>query len=90
MVDNIIMDQNKMGVGYHVFCPPEHAVDKQGVEDSKDKRKEAHHFFARIGIDERCWSQELMFGLLNLAMHKLLNNDAKEAQTAADQALKVA
>ena len=77
MVDNIIMDQNKMGVGYYVLCPPEHAVDKQGLEDSKYKRKEAHHFFERTGIEERCWSQELMFGLLSLAIHKLLNNDAK-------------
>lgn len=92
------MDQNKMldsiislkGAGYHMFCPSEHEVDKQGVEESKDKRKEAHHFFARTDIDQRCWSQELMFGLLNLAMHRLLNNNAKEAQTAADQALKVA
>lgn len=31
-----------------------------------------------------------MFGLLILARHRLLNNDAKEAQTFADQALKVA
>ena len=90
MVDNIIMDQNKMGVVYHVFCPLEHGVDKKGVEDSKDKRKEAHHLFARTCIDERCWSQELMFGVLNLSMHKLLNNDAKESQIVVDQALKVA
>ena len=77
MVEKIIMDQNKMGVVYHVLCPPEHEVDKEGVEDSKEKRKEAHHFFARTCIDERCWSQELMFLLLNVAMQKLLNNDSE-------------
>ena len=54
MVEKIIMDQNNMGAVYHLLCPPEHVVDKKGVEDSKYKRKEAHHFFARIGIDERC------------------------------------
>lgn len=92
------MDQNKMvdsiislkGAGYRMFNPSDSAVDKQGVKESKEKRKEAHHFFARTDIDQRCSSQELMFGLLNLAMHRLLNNDAKEAQSAVDQALKVA
>lgn len=92
------MDQNKMvdsvislkGAGYRMFNPSDNTVDKQGVEESKEKKKEAHHFFARTDIDQRCSSQELMFGLLNLAMHRLLNNDAKEAQSAVDQALKVA
>lgn len=92
------MDQKKMldsiislkGAGYHMFYASENAEDKQGVDESKDRRKGAHHFLARTDMDQKCWSKELMFGLLNLARHRLLNNDAKEAQTFADQALKVA
>ncbi|XP_057823872.2 uncharacterized protein LOC131036087 isoform X2 [Cryptomeria japonica] len=92
------MDQHKMldriislrDIDYLTCSPLGHAVGKQEVEEYKDRKKKDHDFFSETEVDRRSWCQDVMFALLNLAIYRFLNNDPQKAQSAVDQALKVA
>ncbi|KAH9302439.1 hypothetical protein KI387_014022 [Taxus chinensis] len=85
MLDNIISFR---GTDYLTCSPFGDALGKHGVKEYKDKRKEALNFSEKT--DRSRWCQDMMFALLNLGIYSLLNNDTKKAQSAADQALKLA